>query len=365
MLSVAMSARKMVNKRNMFWGTLCRSVIVWTTASIALSGCFQSESMTEAFADYQRKVASVQERPLLAPPETPLVLLPSKRDMIQDIPVTMLGIVDTYQLRQCHLFGLIAERNSSLGKVQDAFRNFDYQIQLIDGLERCIASSQIDSALKQDLQDILNIKYRYLSNHFYNLLFTSDAMRTQLNSSGWLEPTSGSVAMKVTPSLLTLNDINEVITQLNAGGVLMSAPPSMTPFQETLEKNPVIGNLAFSLQASTQWLDAVTTQLSQYDSAILCGKQRDTTRFRYLVNVFNQTFVAKIQPYLSFLDSEYRIVSGEFLVIDEVSKINRANSIYDLRALYHQFSLSSREHVNYWQKLFSRCGKTLRDVRNN
>ncbi|MFA0439583.1 DUF3080 family protein [Vibrio sp. 10N.286.49.B1] len=362
---VAMSARKIANKRNSTWCNVRRHLMVWMTTSIALSGCFQPDTMTETFTDYQRKVASIQERPLLAPPETSLVLLPGKRDMLQAIPVTTLGIVDTYQLRQCQLFGIIAERNSSLGKVQDAFRNFDYQIQLIEGLERCIGSSQIDSALKQDLQVILGIKYRYLSKHFYNLLFTSDAMRTQLNSSGWLEPTSGSVTMKVKPSLLALNDITESIAQLESDGVLMPFPPFIMPFQETLEKNPVIGNLAYSLQASTQWLDAVTRQLSQYDSAIVCGEHRDTTRFNYLVNVFNQVFIAKIQPYLSFLDSEYRVVSGELRFIEAASKYNKADSVYDVRALYHQFSLSNREHVNYWQALFSRCGKTLRDVRNH
>ncbi|MCL9776934.1 DUF3080 family protein [Vibrio methylphosphonaticus] len=341
------------------------ALLIVSAASVF--GCFQSNDQSELFSDYQSRVASVQDQPVLSVPAVGLVSLPAKRDMVRAIPVTTLGLVQTYQLRNCGLFGLVAEKNSSLGKVQDEFRFFDYQIKLIAGLEACLMSDSIDSDLKSELQTILDSKYQHLPYYFSNLVLSSDAMRSQLNSDGWLASDVSRMAIYVQPALAQLNQMSDYIIGIQAGTqISQERPESLIEYQEVLEKQRVIGNLLFSLKASSKWLNAITHQLREYDSKVVCGPGRDMTRFRYLVNVFNQIFIANVQPYLSLLNSEYRVIELDLRVIDSALLAGNHELVhYPTHDIYQQFTKATQSHVGYWKALFRRCGKTLKDVRND
>ncbi|MGR5297560.1 DUF3080 family protein [Vibrio mediterranei] len=333
--------------------------------SAFLSGCIEQQGAESRFEDYLSRVASIQDSDALPHPVNTLITLPSQRNITIDIPRTTLGIVDSYQLRKCHLFKLIAERNSVLGKVQDQFRDFDYQITLIDGIERCLLSDKIEQSVKAQLEDILATKYRYLPSYFSNLIFTSHAMRAQLSGNQWLDEGISSQAAQLHSALNTLNSIAAYILTQTEGSHTLTLPQPITPYQETLEKTKLIGNLAYSLQASTHWLTVVTQQLQQYDNKILCGANRDTTRFNYLVNVFNNLFITDIQPYLSFLSSEYQAISREVVFIKHVlDKVQQDKvSVYRLDHIYDEFKTANQQHVFYWKSLFKRCGKTLTEIR--
>ncbi|MCG9661496.1 DUF3080 domain-containing protein [Vibrio mediterranei] len=331
----------------------------------ALTGCLEQKGAESRFEDYLSRIASVQDSDALPSPDNALITLPSQREITIDIPRTTLGIVDSYQLRKCHLFELIAERNSVLGKVQDQFRDFDYQIALIDGIERCLLSDKIEQSVKAQLEDILATKYRYLPSYFSNLIFTSHAMRAQLSGNQWLDEGISSQAAQLHSALNTFNSIADYILTQTEGSHTLTLPPSITPYQETLEKTKLIGNLAYSLQASTQWLTVATQQLQKYDNKILCGANRDTTRFNYLVNIFNNLFITDIQPYLSFLSSEYQAISREVVFIKHVlDKVQQDKvSVYRLDRIYDEFKTANQQHVFYWKSLFKRCGKTLTEIR--
>lgn len=325
---------------------------------VIMTGCF-SDTPSDRFLDYQERIASIQQTALIPAPTVKLVELPAKRELTKEIPRTTLGLVDSYQLRKCNLFGLIAERNSVLGKVQDQFRNFDYQLKLIDGLERCLTSNQIEPELKQNLEQILDTKYQYLPDYFFNLVYTSEAMRTQLTGTDWVVMKEASSALQLRESLEAFNNVAKFISTRDRASI--ERPPLLTNYQETLEKQNVIGRLAFSLEASQLWLQTVTDQLVQHDESIACGKNRDMTRFNYLVNVFNNVFVKEVQPYLSYLDSEYQSLSTQ---TQFVSKLLAADdhSNYSLEARHKAFKQANRAHVDYWKHLFKRCGRSLSSV---
>jgi hypothetical protein len=325
-----------------------------------MTGCF-GDTPNARFLDYQKRIANIQQSELIPAPVLELVELPAKRQLTKEIPRTTLGLVDSYQLRKCNLFGLIAERNSVLGKVQDQFRNFDYQLQLIDGLERCLTSNQIEPELKESLQKILDVKYQYLPDYFFNLVYTSDAMRLQLSGSDWIVKRDASHALQIREPLEAFNTVAKFIATSERG--TLERPPLLTDYQETLEKQNVIGRLAFSLEASERWLKTVTAQLHQYDDSISCGKNRDMSRFNYLVNVFNNVFVKELQPYLSYLDSEYQALSAQTLFVSALLH-SKDDSGYSLEAKHLAFKQANRAHVEYWKRLFKRCGRDLSSVVN-
>jgi hypothetical protein len=186
-------------------------------------------------------------------------------------------------------------------------------------------------------------------------------MRLQLSGSDWIVKRDASHALQIREPLEAFNTVAKFIATSERG--TLERPPLLTDYQETLEKQNVIGRLAFSLEASERWLKTVTAQLHQYDDSISCGKNRDMSRFNYLVNVFNNVFVKELQPYLSYLDSEYQALSAQTLFVSALLH-SKDDSGYSLEAKHLAFKQANRAHVEYWKRLFKRCGRDLSSVVN-
>lgn len=110
--------------------------ILWVICiAFMLSGCLENDKARAQFENYQSRLASVLDTeplPLKAPS---YIELPRKRDLALPVEDVRMGLLDAYELRACGLFQLIADRNSILGKVQDGFRQLQYEITLLSTLE--------------------------------------------------------------------------------------------------------------------------------------------------------------------------------------------------------------------------------------
>lgn len=109
-------------------------IITILLTTFAIAGCNWLQSpIDDKFDTYLTRIANVQDSQSFQFEPNINIIVPDKRELAITIPNTKIGLLDSYELRKCDLFNLIAEKNSVLGKVQDQFRNFDYQIQVIDG----------------------------------------------------------------------------------------------------------------------------------------------------------------------------------------------------------------------------------------
>lgn len=309
-----------------------------------LTAC-QADNPSGLFDDYLTRVARVQQASEVTQASDQFDNLPRKRELYVDIALTSIGLLDSYQLRQCGLFNLIAERNSVLGKVADEFRNYDYQNALLDGLSRCLITDGIDTELRRKLLEIEQIKQPQLKLHQWNLIFASDAMQEQLQGSRWLQADLGQ----------TVTEVNQALATVNAAFSQYGIPTAEV--QEVLEKKPIIGDLNYSLVMTTRKLNRVTQQLNDNDHTIICGSERDTTKYKYLNNVFEQMYVGKVQPYMAELDSYYQTLSPNLILF--APQPDTHNYVYPLESNHQAFRLAIRRHVDYWQALFKRCGRKI------
>ncbi|MDP2543107.1 DUF3080 family protein [Photobacterium damselae subsp. piscicida] len=95
------------------------------------------------FSTYAQRLANVPETSFdeqTVNTHLDIIPYPDNRDIYQTIPDIRIGLLDAYELRQCGLFHLIAERNSVLGKVQDKTRQLQYEILFLQGLRTCLAT---------------------------------------------------------------------------------------------------------------------------------------------------------------------------------------------------------------------------------
>ncbi len=311
-------------------------------------GCdFHRDPVDALFEDYINRIANVQDERALPLLPNQSVLLPDKRDLTLSIEPITIGLLDSYELRKCSLFNLIAERNSVLGKVQDQFREFDFQIALRKGITKCLQSEHISTELKTQLNAIYQLKQGQLPRYSANLLFTSDAMRQQLNGNEWIALDNQITSGELIRAYGTLNAMIETQDRDSSYNLALH--------QEVFEKVNLMGQLWFSLHNASKKLARVTEQLQKFDDKIICQSGRDTTKFRYLNNVFNHIYIERVQPYMARLDAHYFKLSPYITILENTHPEYR----YPIRAAHQMFRDESMAHVKYWQELFERCGKNV------
>ncbi|CCN73745.1 DUF3080 family protein [Vibrio nigripulchritudo] len=312
------------------------------------TGC--SDPVTNMYQDYLERVARVQDAPEMDAPEKRFTSLPDKKVLQLTIPRLSLGLLESYELRNCGLFELIAERNSSLGKVQDEFRQLDYETQFVSKASECLSHPKISEEVKSKLTKAYQQKVRQYPLHFQHVFTQSSAWRAQLTGKDWLSEDSMSSVTEVKLALEPFIKISQSIR-----GRDTSALNSVTPSQEAIETIPVIGNLKYSLDNSTLWLETLTSQLKKYDGNIRCGSNINSTQFKYLRNVFQSQYIEQVQPYLAQLDSAYVKIGEDInFLLEEITV--QHGTFFNIEQSHREFKIATLEHVKYWQNLFARCG---------
>ncbi|WP_196387188.1 DUF3080 family protein [Vibrio cidicii] len=327
--------------------TMLRRVCLLLFPLFSLTACIDNGGIEDRFVTYAGRLANVLEVDAPTPPTSFAITLEDKRQLYSELPRLSLGLLDSYELRDCGLFQIVAEKNSSLGKVWDQFQDFDYQLRLSDTLSRCLMSDSLSARLRAQLDDLAKIKQDHLSVHLRNLILTSDAMRKQLSGHQWLVEGQQSQWSEINSALSIFGQIGAAITADEPVTLLVY------PYQEALERSPLIGALYYSLQRSTRWLNLTTDMLSKHISSIHCGPNRDQTRFNYLRNVFHEYYIKSIQAYNAELDAAYYQLNNHLPII--IAAFEEQNSAYRLQEAHQEFRQANLEHIQFWQQLFQRC----------
>ncbi|USH03943.1 DUF3080 domain-containing protein [Grimontia kaedaensis] len=326
-------------------------IAVIIIALFLLSGCLEPDKARAQFENYQTRLANVVNTEPLPLEESDYIELPRKRDLKLPVGDVRMGLLDAYELRECGLFQLIADRNSILGKVQDAFRQLNYEVSLLNTLELCLADVESD-ALREQLLNAQKQKQQQLSTVYWNTLVSSDAWRQQLT------PASVSLIAPDKPF-----PHSEALLAINAYANLYERGTDIVSLQEPIEKQRYLGSVFHSMDESTRWLNTITKQLYRDDLLVICGANRDPTRLNYLRNVFDKFFIGEVQPYLSKINGLYLDAQPALETLHRQLPENDVflsyNDAYFAGSHYQSFQKAVKDHVGYWQQLFQRCNVQL------
>ncbi|RDE24311.1 DUF3080 family protein [Motiliproteus coralliicola] len=323
--------------------------------------------------DYLQRVANVLEvEPQAGSSQTQakVLPLPSRRDRRLATQELRSGLLDSLELRHCGLLPLIAERNSSLGKVMKPSIQLNYELQFFAKLQPCLRRDQqqsiSDAAFSEQLRQIYQIKSTNLIPVWWNSVFASEAMERNLSLSRPPIPLEGHPGYG--DSLRAL----EVMVSL-AGPLSPPADPFPLPKQlERLESgheslyNGEYGSQLFSsiqllidiLNRTSLTLDRATRQRP------LCLNGRSSTQAEYLRNVFDRYYGGGVQPYLS---RTYRNGRSWLELMDQLAQQARPSSDWDRyhrqmldpvaeNGLWQQFEQAIQRHTRSWRQVLSSCG---------
>lgn len=298
-------------------------------------------------SDYQARLQRVLPQAQLTGQlsKAALPAMPDVHRLSLSIPTATIDLTDMLALDVCDLETLIAERNSSLGKVQTDAGVLQYELRLLDKLGLCLTtparSNQLDAELIAKLQQIYQQKQQQLPAVFANLLSRDQTLRQQLGGSQrGVSPDQGGHA-ETLQALQQLNRLRQLILQRDyqaAGKV------DIHQALGTLHQTQLVADLQHSLRLSQQFFLQLNADLAKRSNTELCQADRNIRD-----NLLTQIFIARVQSELARLDGMANELSAALLQLYQQHPLQptvQQRLLAPQQALQQQL----RQHVAFWQR---------------
>ncbi len=320
--------------------------IVCAVAALVLSACQpRPESLLQDYHTRLQRVLQITPAQPAPLHKTALPPLPDIRTVSLAIAPATIDLTDMLALDVCDLETLIAERNSSLGKVQTDAALLHYELVLLVRLDRCLhtpaLASQLAPELHAALRQIYQQKQQQLPAVFANLLSRDQTLRQQLaGSQRGVAPDQGGLAETV-QALNQLNTLRRLILQQDYQA---ASQTDIINALATLHRSQLIADVQHSLRLSQQFFLQLNQQLAQISATQLC---KTDTAVRE--NLLNQIFIGRVQAELARVDG----MTTELLTpLLQLYQQHPLQLTVQQRLQMPQASLQQqlRQHVVFWQR---------------
>ncbi|MGB1257532.1 MAG: DUF3080 family protein, partial [Thiolinea sp.] len=150
---------------------------------IGLTACGKpdAQAMLEDYADSMSNVLETNIAIDLDNAAKQLPAFPEKRERKLTTPDIREGMLEVWDFEQCGMMYLIAERNSSLGKVMLPSQKMRYELRFMAALQQCRQQMQQlekpgpdQQAFIKRLQEIAQLKQQNLAREVWNGIYGSD-----------------------------------------------------------------------------------------------------------------------------------------------------------------------------------------------
>ena len=237
-----------------------------TLMAALLIGCGGSDGGESdvLLTDYQQRLAASLglEAPIPDSPDN-IGSFPDRRKRLLEVPETREGMLNVYALRECHITGLVAERNNPLGRVATASQRWLYELELWRRLDACWRSEIPESLAESDRERLARLtetKAEQLPRVSWNALF---------GSSEWAGSFSR-VSSPLSPAETRLHDDQLAALAYLRDATLRQFDPAWRPDSATLEGHlqtlqtrPFSAELLRTLMLAEQRLEEASNLLEQ------------------------------------------------------------------------------------------------------
>ncbi|MEZ5450364.1 MAG: DUF3080 family protein [Thiolinea sp.] len=346
--------------------------LLFISLGLLLGGCNQPAAQA-LLEDYLDSMSRVLETPIDTDLGTALLdlpALPEKRE--RRLPVTDIreGIIEVWDFQQCGMMHLIAERNSSLGKVMPASQKMAYELRFMAALQVCRDQLQAlaqpsteQQAFLQRLLEIHALKQANLPADIWNGIYASDEI-TQHFALG--QP-------PLPPDYAGHGHVQRALERLQVLAGLATADPLQPP-----DWLPELEDSYYALYSSdfgAQWLTGLRLLTQTLERAAIALEQRlqrqafcfpghRPRRAEILGNIFRKYYAGQVQPYMALIQREGR----EWLAVHEqiMAQLPVPAAMQAYReqvisqdtpdSLWQSWQQANQRHTRAWQQILRQCG---------
>ncbi len=267
---------------------------------------------------------------------------------------TNLSLLQLNELAHCKLAQIVAEHNTTLGKVATHANRFIYNIEFLKHVDTCIIGTE-NEQLKALLNRAKSEKIAAIPKYWQNLLAGSSEITTIWTISRF--PLAIDVNQGEQDTLNALNQLANVSHSIKQNQFSEINSETVTDSLEKLNNNPYLSSLFTAIKQQIGYTKLITEQLYKHDLDKICETGKSNQAGKILTNIFSKYYAKQLQPYHNQLLTKYQRVRAHLVTIYS-HKINNAainsNLINEIET-YADLKAVSLTHVIWWQKLYKKC----------
>ena len=324
----------------------------WLVLTVLLLTACTPNSDSE-FAVYRDRLGRTLKLDL--PPPDPLKAPLSEANSIAAVAIADIRfeLLDMLALDSCglqpnkpSLGNLIAERNSSLGKVMAYSTQLQYEIKLLQALEACIADEQAPADLRETLKQTYLQKQQQLPARLLNFLQLDTTLRQQIfGSQRPLDLTSG----QAVETRLALQNLIALKQHIQSKDYLQASQIDINQQIAALYQGQVLADLQHSLRSNLTQLQQLNRQLQHWDPAWCKAETQDI-----LQQVLLQVFIGKLQLQLAHQDGIAQQLLPQLNTL--YADTTLASTVTErFQQPWQQLHIELKRHIAWWQQLRNAC----------
>ncbi|MAJ70979.1 MAG: DUF3080 domain-containing protein [Alteromonas sp.] len=335
------------------WQQRARGMLYSLALLVCITAC-SPHQVNDDISEYSERLGRVLDTELTTAEVQPAIAYP-QRELLLSAPAQLdINLTRFYQLQQCELGNLVAERNTALGKIQHYSQRLVYERQLLAALADCITfvSQQNDETASELLAAMENwyvAKQAAYPEHWSNMLVLSDETRSAFS--------------RPQPAQL-FTDTLDIAGQLTLFRQLDSYLSPGADTEASLEEQ-LQGIGATRLPASV-WqaqhqiatrLPTLTAQLDPLLANTACPDGSATAQANILRNVFYLFFIERIQPlggHINDFNYQFAPLLNKWREEAALPESFRA-FLTAQQARFNAYQQAMQDHVKLWQRFLGRC----------
>lgn len=268
---------------------------------------------------------------------------PARSALEQPIDQLKISLTDFYHLQNCPAIQLIAQRNTTLGKLQTPSQRYLYETELILALQQCAQHAK--PTQQHTIKRWLEIKRQQLPAVWANLLQLSEESKQFLSANRPLtdndNQSQSNAAKQAFEYLIALRNTPKTDSQQLEKNLF------------TLQQNTLLAKVWYSQGVLSAGLRQLNHWLDDQLNTAPC-KQPE---MNYLNNVFQLFFIQKIQASANQINQlQYQFMPLAQAITKSPVLTSEFKQLFTQQQQNHnQLKQHIQQHVQLWKHYLSRC----------
>lgn len=319
---------------------------------LLMSGCFSSNSLDDALSEYAKRLSRVLDTPLPLPENAYRLNYPKRSKLTSSSATININLKQFYAIQHCNLGSIVAERNTTLGKVQLPSQRFVYEHHLLNALAQCQPTLENQhTPLAHSIAQWQMLKQNQYQNAWANVIQNSQAMKLGLSvPTALLKASNNQDANSTINALYYLNSLTSPSTNLQSS--------TLETQLQLIESSRLPAKIWLTQHVLSAHLHALTTALRPALQQVNCTNGKASEKATILRNVFYLFFIKKIQPTGSTLNQyHYKLMPlwqqwiDNSALSDPFKRYIRSHAVNN----FSHYQQNMTEHVTLWQHFLARC----------
>ncbi|CUS48881.1 Protein of unknown function (DUF3080) [Idiomarinaceae bacterium HL-53] len=275
-----------------------------------------------------------------------------------EIESQRISLIGSLQLSHCRLGQLIAEANSSLGKVRNAAAQLQYELEFLSLLPSCLQHDETNSEQRRLLNEVRLFKIATLKDHIHNFITTDEVMRRIVS------PARNSLSVPLTTHFRAEGEALTYIVDSLMQAVQTPENISFDPVQwkasmKVLGQSQQLSELWRTIFRAQDWFSQVNPQITEFHRLAKCERKGVRDDAQVLQNIMAKYFLQTLQPEISQWLEAARMLQPPLLALAELTQGQEwksfTNQLLGTEGAATRLTRETRVHAEQWQVFFAVC----------